>query len=74
MHAVRAAVVLLTAATGQAPEYRAHAWVWSGVDRAPAALEPPVSQLAACAAGSAAGSVASIRSSAACVLGAPPGA
>ena len=40
MHAVRATVVLLTAATGQAPEYRAGAWVWTGVDRAPAALEP----------------------------------
>ena len=53
MHAVRSTVVLLTAATGQAPEYRAHAWVWTGVDRAPAALEPPVAQLAACAAGSA---------------------
>jgi hypothetical protein len=74
LHAVRAAVVLLTAATGQAPEYRAHAWVWTGVDRAPAALDPSVAQLASCTAGPAGGSVASIRAAAACVLAAPSGA
>ena len=74
MHAVRSAVVLLTAATGQAPVYRAHAWVWTGVDRAPPALATPVAQLAACASGSVDGSVASIQASAACVLAAPPDA
>ena len=74
MHAVRSAVVLLTAATGQAPEYRARAWVWTGVDRAPAAVEPSVARLAACSAGAPDGSVASIRAAAACVLTPPPGA
>jgi hypothetical protein len=74
MHAVRSAVVLLTAATGQLPEYRAHAWVWTGVDRAPPALGPPVSRLAECSAGSTDGPVASIRASATCILAAPSGA
>jgi len=71
--AVRSIVVLMTAATGQAPEYRAHAWVWTGVDHAGPAANPTAAQLASCAQGSANGSVASIQASAACIL-APPAA
>jgi hypothetical protein len=71
MHAVRTAVVLLTAATGRAPEYRAHAWVWTGVDHAPPALDPTPAQLATCSAGSVDGTTASIQASASCILDAP---
>ena len=66
--AVRSIVVLTTAATGQVPSYRAHAWIWSGVDRAGPALDPTGAQLTSCAAGTADGSVASIRASAACIM------
>ena len=71
--AVRSIVVLTTAATGQVPAYRAHAWVWSGVDRAGPALNPTAARLASCSEGTADGSVASIQASAACIL-TPPGA
>ncbi len=74
MHAVRSTVVLLTAATGQAPDYRAHAWVWTGVDRAPPAPDRTAAQLTTCAVGTADGTRASIQSSAACILDAPSGA
>ena len=40
VYLVRTAVVLMTAATGQLPEYRANAWVWTGVESAPPAVEP----------------------------------
>jgi hypothetical protein len=70
--AVRSIVVLTTAATGRAPDYRAHAWVWSGVDRAGPAVNPTARQLASCAEGTADGSVASIQASAACILAQPP--
>jgi hypothetical protein len=66
--AVRSIVVLTTAATGHVPRYRAHAWVWSGVDRAGPLLNPTTAQLSLCAAGTADGSVASIQASAACIL------
>jgi hypothetical protein len=68
--AVRSIVVLLTAATGQVPHYRAHAWVWTEVDRAGPAAAPTTAQLSTCALGSANGSVASILGSAVCIL--PP--
>jgi hypothetical protein len=70
--AVRSVVVLTTAAIGQAPTFRAHAWVWSGVDRAGPAVNPTAAQLATCAAGTADGSVASIQTSATCILGPTP--
>ena len=66
--AVRSIVVLTTAATGQIPSYRAHAWVWSDIDRAGPAVHPTGAQLSSCTAGSADGSVASIQASAACIL------
>ena len=71
--AVRSIVVLMTAATGQVPEYRAHAWVWTGVDHAPPPASPTSAQLATCAAGAADGSVDSIQASAACILAPPAG-
>ena len=71
--AVRSIVVLMTAATGQVPEYRAHAWVWMGVDHAPPPASPTAAQLATCAAGPADGSVPSIQASAACILAPPAG-
>ena len=71
--AVRSIVVLMTAATGQVPEYRARAWVWTGVDHAPPPASPTAAQLATCAAGTADGSVASIQASAACILAPPAG-
>ena len=66
--AVRSIVVLITAVTGRAPEYRARAWVWSGLHHAPPSVVPPAGQLASCTAGSASGTIASMQASAACVL------
>ena len=40
VYLVRTAVVLMTAATGQLPEYRGRAWVWTGVDSAPPGHQP----------------------------------
>jgi hypothetical protein len=68
---VRTIVVLVTAATGQAPVYRDHAWVWTGVHHAPPAADPTGAQLAACTAGPSGGPVGSVQASAACIL-APP--
>jgi hypothetical protein len=73
LYLVRTIVVLMTAATGQLPEYRADAWVWSGVDAAPPAVNPGSAQLNACTMGSSNGTVDSIAASAACIL-APPAA
>ena len=70
-YAVRSIVVLVTAATGRAPEYRSSAWVWDSVDRAGPAKQPSTQQLATCSAGTANGSVASVRASAACILATP---
>jgi hypothetical protein len=66
--AVRAIVVLVTAATGQAPTYTAGAWVWTDIDRAGPPTSVSATGLAQCSAGTASGSVASIDASAACVL------
>jgi len=70
--AVRDIVVLITAATGQAPRYTAGAWVWSGVDHAGPSSSPGPEELARCTAGPADGTVASIQASAACALGSAP--
>ncbi|MGA2838204.1 MAG: hypothetical protein ABSF84_16560 [Acidimicrobiales bacterium] len=69
---VRTIVVLMTAATGQEPIRQAGAWVWTGVDHAGPAAEPSAAQLVRCTAGSADGTVGSIRASAACVLAPAP--
>jgi hypothetical protein len=63
---VRTTVVLMTAAIGRAPERRAGAWVWTGVDRA----GPPVASSAVgdCVQGPEDGTVASIDHSVACAL------
>ena len=65
---VRSIVALVTAATGLAPEDRAHAWVWRGLDHAPPAASPTADRLAACTAGAAEGSPAAVQATAACVL------
>jgi hypothetical protein len=70
-YAVRSIVVLVTAATGQAPSYQSGAWVWTGTDRAGPARQPSSEQLAACSAGTANGPEASIEASAACILASP---
>ena len=70
-YAVRSIVVLVTAATGQAPRYQAGAWVWTGTDRAGPARQPSTEQLATCSAGSANGPESSIETSAACILASP---
>jgi hypothetical protein len=71
--AVRDIVVLMTAATGQAPAYTQGAWVWSGVDRAGPSSTLGLAELARCALGPADDTVGSIQASAACALGpAPP--
>ena len=70
--AVRDIVVLVTAATGQAPTYTAGAWVWSGVHHAGPASTLGPADLARCAAGPPDGTVASIQASAACALGQVP--
>lgn len=66
--AVRSIVVLITAVTGQAPEYRHHAWVWMGLPHPPSPVDPPAAQLAACSGGPASGTGASIQGAARCVL------
>lgn len=70
---VRSIVALVTAATGSAPEYRAQAWVWRGLDHAPPAVRPTADRLAACTAGAAEGSPADVQATAACVLAPVPG-
>jgi len=72
--AVRDIVVLMTAATGQAPAYTAGAWVWSGVDHAGPSSTLGPAELARCAVGPANGTEASIRASAACALAPAPSA
>ena len=69
--AVRDIVVLMTAATGQAPTYVAGAWVWTGVDHAGPASTLDAGALTACAGGGADGTPASVQASAACALAAP---
>lgn len=67
--AVRDIVVLMTAATGQAPTYVASAWVWSGLAHAGPSSTLDPTALATCTVGPPIGSVASIQASAACALG-----
>jgi hypothetical protein len=71
LHLVRTAVMVITAATGQAPVRRADAWVWTGVDHAGAPVLSSAEQFTACGAGPADGTVADIDRSAACVLSGP---
>ncbi len=66
-------VALMTAAIGAAPEYRARAWVWSGVDRAPSPIEVSVAQMSTCAERSIDGSVAAVQVTSACILATAPG-
>ena len=68
---VRAIVVLMTAATGRAPQYVARAWVWRDVDTAGPPSTLDAGALTRCAAGPADGTVPSIEASAACALAAP---
>ena len=68
----RAVVVLMTAATGQAPNYVAGAWVWSGIDHAGPPSTLGAAELTRCATGPADGMVTSMEASAACAL-APSG-
>ncbi len=70
VHAVRSIVVLLTAATGQAPVHQAGAWVWTDLGRAGPPVVPTAADLARCSAGPADGPPASLAASAACVLAA----
>jgi hypothetical protein len=72
--AVRDIVVLMTAATGQAPVYTAGAWVWSGLAHAGPSSTLGPAELAACSVGPPVGTVASIQASAACALGPAPSA
>lgn len=67
--AVRSIVVLVTAATGQAPRYTHQAWVWTGLT--PVRLGPLATSdaLQRCAQGPERGSVPSLLASATCVLG-----
>jgi len=69
--AVRAIVILVTAATGRAPTYTADAWVWTPIDHAAPSTPVSVAGLARCSVGGASGSVRSIDASAACILGSP---
>lgn len=70
---VGSVVALMTAAIGEAPEYRASAWVWSDVDRAPAPIAASAARLTTCAEGSFDGSVAAVQATSACILATVPG-
>jgi hypothetical protein len=65
---VRSIVVLMTAATGQAPRYEHEAWVWSGINRSSVPPIPTPATLARCAEGPQRAAPADIAASAACVL------
>ncbi len=71
VHRVRSTVLLMTVATGQAPERQSGAWVWTGVDRAGPPLQRSPSTLSTCGQGPAVGGVASIAQAVGCVLSAP---
>ncbi len=66
--AVRSIVVLITAATGHAPEYVAGSWVWSSPHRTGTVAPFSTAQLDRCSQGPANDTVASIQASAACIL------
>jgi hypothetical protein len=65
---LRTTAVVMTAATGQAPQFRAGGWVWSGVNHAGPAVLPSSATLARCASGPQDGTQASIARSDTCVL------
>jgi hypothetical protein len=71
IHAQRAAVVLMTAATGRLPVRQRDAWVWNDVEHRGPPSRDSNAQLAACGQGRQGGPVTSIQLSAACVLAAP---
>ena len=66
-------VALMTAATGKAPQYQARAWVWSDVAHASPPLDVSVARLTTCVKASSDESVASMQSTADCVLASPTG-
>jgi hypothetical protein len=68
LRAVRSAVVLMTAATGELPIRQADAWVWTDVEKSPPPLVSSSAALAVCNGGAQSGPVASIERSATCVL------
>ncbi len=68
LHALRSAVVLMSAATGRAPARSANAWVWTQVQRSGPPAPASAAGLARCGAGPEAGSVGSIERSAICVV------
>ncbi len=71
VHAVRSAVILMTAATGSLPFRQADAWVWTDVENSPPLRLLSAASYADCNRGPQEGTVASIKRSAACVLEAP---
>ena len=71
IHAVRAAVILMTAATGSPPVRQRHAWVWDNVEHSGRPSGDSTARLSACGLGGQDGTVTSIQLSAACVLAAP---
>ena len=71
LHAVRSAVILMTAATGSLPFRQADAWVWTDVENSPPSRLLSAASYADCNRGPQEGTVASIQRSAACVLAAP---
>jgi hypothetical protein len=68
LRAVRSAVVLMTAATGELPSRQADAWVWTDVDQSPPPVLSSSAALAVCNGGAQSGPVVSIERSASCVL------
>lgn len=71
VHLERSIAVLITAATGSRPTYRAGAWVWSDVERAGPPIVPSPARLTTCSAGPEIADAASLGRSVSCVLGAP---
>jgi hypothetical protein len=71
IHAVRAAVILMTAATGSLPVRQRRAWVWDNVEHSGLPSRDSTARLSTCGLGGQDGTVASIQLSAACVLAAP---
>ncbi len=71
IHAVRAAVILMTAATGSPPVREHDAWVWNNVEHSGLPSRASTARLSVCGLGGQTGTVTSIQRSAACVLTAP---
>jgi hypothetical protein len=68
IRSVTKAATLLAAATGEAPELRSDAWVWSGVRRAIAAKPAPSPAVARCPLGLGYDGTAAVRTATACAL------